>query len=666
MIDTKPQKPKWETERGWQKMYGRWWGPARDAKGKPVRPAMLHEIEGAAFMQCMGWAEGNPPPPLESPGEWKETSGMIYTAEDGSEIKIPPSRVHTGAVHHFMKLCDCFFSDPNCGFYFQWNPWAVQLLEDKILYRRYSVAGPASSGKSRFGALWAVMNWFLHPRKTKVLVSSTNKASAKGRIWGDVTNCYQRIIQCMDGINMPVPAKWLTAQDKIIFRHGKLIDTKAGIELIPGSESEESETAGKLQGYKQERIFFVADEFATIGRGIWNTVKSNLFKNPMVDFIGLFNPGSYYDVAGCFCRPMHSHGWDSITLDTECWMGAEGFVRRLDGEKSPNARILIKDAKWKGLISMDMIADDAERYGGRNTSDFWRMVRGAWPPAGVVDTIFTESEFDKWQGGQTEKDIRWMEPPIPVCGFDPAFVHGGDLAAAAFGLCGWVMDEVTKARKKVLVITQIVILADDVHAKGSKIDQVLRHLVDECRKRKVDPRHVAIDESGNIAVSSLLAREWSNDFLRVQFQSRASDAPISLDNPTPAHEEYANRASELWYSLKPLLRAGQFKVGNQPEVIREMSLRTYKRKGDKIIIESKEDMKLRLNGKSPDRGDAVALCADLCRQRLGLSSKEKPAKFNRPQTILTGAQQYLQGTGRRQPLFDYGQPLKTGNSPKWS
>ncbi len=86
---------------------------------------------------------------------------------------------------------------------------------------------------------------------------------------------------------------------------------------MAGAASEEAESAEKVQGYKQDRVFFIADEFATMSHGLWHTIKTNLFKNPLLDFIGMFNPDSFYDVAGLFSKPKHILGWDSVNVETE-------------------------------------------------------------------------------------------------------------------------------------------------------------------------------------------------------------------------------------------------------------------------------------------------------------------------------------------------------------
>lgn len=639
MAKPKPQRQTGpEHEKFWTKAYGRWYGPLRDMNGNPVAHKPEFRIEIESYMSCMGWSK-NPPPP-ESPGEMVECSR---------------GTIHTGAIHHFKRISDFFFSDPAGLFFFQWNPFACQILEDKILNPRLGVAGSASSSKTETGVNWGIINYICSPHNTKVLVGSTTKQAAKGKVWGSVTNAWQQIQRKMGETNMP--GRLLAAQDKIVFQQGKERNTKAGIELVAGAASEEAESAEKIQGYKQDRVFFVADEFATMSLGLWQTIKGNLFANPLLDFIGMYNPDSYYDVAGIFSKPKDPRGWESVNVDSECWESVEGFVRHLDGEKSPNRHVISGQEQWKGLLTYDKLEQKARDHGGKNTKAYYQMVRGWWSPAGAIDTIYTESEIEKYLGMAEVLD--WDEPATPVCGFDPSYTHGGDLAVAVFGMCGWVTSPISRTRRKIFQMTEMVILAEDVRSSEPKVEQMIRQLIQECKKRRIDPKHVGIDETGGgIALGSLIARDWSNDFLRVQFGSRASDAPVSVDNPRKASEEYTNRCTELWYSGRPLLRAGQLK-GLKPDVVIEMCARTYYSKGGKIAVEPKEDMKQRLNGRSPDRGDALFIAIDVCRQRLGLSSTEKPSKIIRNQIAMSPVHSYLTGLSKKQqPAFDWGPSLK--------
>src|SRR6478672_865171 len=114
-VTKKVQKRGHEHEPHWTFKYGEWFGPIRDVNGRAVAPKPDYMIEISCFMSCMGWSKN--PPPSESPGDWEECQR---------------GKIHSGASYHFMKLADFFFSDPAGIFFFQWNPFATQMLEDKI------------------------------------------------------------------------------------------------------------------------------------------------------------------------------------------------------------------------------------------------------------------------------------------------------------------------------------------------------------------------------------------------------------------------------------------------------------------------------------------------------------------------------------------------------
>lgn len=77
--------------------------------------------------------------------------------------------------------------------------------------------------------------------------------------------------------------------------------------------------------------------------------------------------------------------------------------------------------------------------------------------------------------------------------------------------------------------------------------------------------------------------------------------------------EFANRRAQLYWELAEMFEEGTIylepdKNGNPPEdLMDELSCIEYMYKGNKIYIEEKKEMKKRLNGKSPDRADALML-----------------------------------------------------------
>lgn len=68
---------------------------------------------------------------------------------------------------------------------------------------------------------------------------------------------------------------------------------------------------------------------------------------------------------------------------------------------------------------------------------------------------------------------------------------------------------------------------------------------------------------------------------------------------------YANKRAEIWFKMAEWVKGGGA-LPNIPGLAAELTTPTYAFKGDKLLIEPKEDIKARL-GRSPDLADALAL-----------------------------------------------------------
>lgn len=68
---------------------------------------------------------------------------------------------------------------------------------------------------------------------------------------------------------------------------------------------------------------------------------------------------------------------------------------------------------------------------------------------------------------------------------------------------------------------------------------------------------------------------------------------------------YANKRAEMWFKMAEWVKGGGA-LPKIPALIAELTTPTYTFKGDKLLIEPKEDIKKRL-GRSPDLADALAL-----------------------------------------------------------
>jgi len=536
---------------------------------------------------------------------------------------------------HFCRLVDIIFSDPNGIFYFQWNPNALRIIKNFRKHNILSVAGHASSSKSETSALIAVMMFFLSPKDTKVLVTSTTVSSAQEKVWGKVKQIWNHLAKFFGG-EQNLPGKLLDSKNKIRYQDGEIKSELSGITLVVGEKSRMKESAEKIQGTKQGNVILVGDEFATLEHSLVTTALTNLTSNPNFKLLGGFNPDSYFDPGGIISRP--KGGWHTITEDDDEWpteiepFGIQGYCIRFDGEKSPN--IIAGYEKWKGLLKPDKLAQ--YQASGTKTREYYKMVRGYWSPTGMADAIYSEADIFKWRADSKVTDF--IEPPIMVAGLDPAFTHGGDKAVLSIGRCGLRKDPDRGITQKVFELTKLYTLDDDItNTSISKTEWVVKLVKEKLAEHKVDVKNLAVDATGGgDPFCALLAREIGLGSLNVKFSGKASDKPVSRNDNRKGFERFRNLVSELWYIGKELIRTGQIR-GLLPDAISEMVARTYKESGGVVVVEPKDDMKMRTK-KSPDNFDSVCLAIHLCRIRHGLSSNEtaapRPAAKTHPNNLL--------------------------------
>ena len=176
------------------------------------------------------------------------------------------------------------------------------------------------------------------------------------------------------------------------------------------------------------------------------------------------------------------------------------------------------------------------------------------------------------------------------------------------------------------------ILDDDVTNKAiSKSEWIVSLTKKYLAEHRVDIRNLCLDGTGGgDPFSALLAREIGLGAQNIAFSGKPSEMQVSKNDTRKGVDRFKNMASELWYVGKELIRAGQIR-GLSPDVVAEMTARTYSEQNGKVEIESKKDMKLRTK-KSPDIADGVFLSL-LAARKLGLVSTENATKFirsNRP------------------------------------
>jgi hypothetical protein len=192
--------------------------------------------------------------------------------------------------------------------------------------------------------------------------------------------------------------------------------------------------------------------------------------------------------------------------------------------------------------------------------------------------------------------------------------------------------------KKRLRFDKHIELDEDVTRKDvDRTTQMVEKLKEICQREGVTIENVGVDATagGGKTFSDAIWSKWSNRFLRVDFGGKASDRPVSAADREKSSVRYANRVSEIWSVGKELIRCDQLRNITK-EMAEDMTSRRYKDNkaqdgGSRIKVESKVDMKKRI-GRSPDVADSAFVLLELCRERHGLSSIDKPGNYSQTRT----------------------------------
>lgn len=519
----------------------------------------------------------------------------------------------TAKEYYFWRICDEIWNNDDLPEKLMVrHPWAERMIKMAIRNKYLAIGGSASSGKSHAMGAWGIVNFLARPRDTLILVTSTTLREARKRIWGSIISLLTVIEDA------PIKIRDSIGNVAYLDEKGTLIE-RAGLSLIAAEKSKTREAVGKFIGIKQKRVILIGDELSELSEAILNAGLTNLSKNPEFQMIGMSNPNSRFDAFGVWSQP--KNGWDSVDCQTDDEWDTKwgGKYIRLDGERSPN--ILAGETLFPWLPTAQKLAEDRALLGAESRG-YMRMVRAVFFDSEETEGIYSEAELAR--SGSLSK-TQWAGKPVPIAGLDPAFTNGGDRTILYTGLVGY-----DTSGQYVCEFGEAIHLNDDATNKAvPRTYQIVKQVKDACIKRGIPPENLAVDATGAGApFCDVLAGEWSSAFLRVSFGGKASDKRVSANSSLVGEELYVNRASELWFVGKELVRTKQL-FGISSDLAQEMCGRNYELvKGSslRVKIESKQETKSRL-GRSPDLADAAFLCLDMARQRHGMVAVEPlPAK----------------------------------------
>lgn len=157
------------------------------------------------------------------------------------------------------------------------------LCRDEILKNKITVLmGPGSCGKTHEGAWIYLCEYFVFPKETCVLVSSTDIRGLKKRIWGEVVSLWEKAVARFDYLSghMLDSAIAITTDDIDDCDVGerKSRDMRQGLFGVPCMSGSHYIGLSKFHGIKQKRMRLVADEASMMGDNFLSSF-ANLNKN---------------------------------------------------------------------------------------------------------------------------------------------------------------------------------------------------------------------------------------------------------------------------------------------------------------------------------------------------------------------------------------------------
>lgn len=479
-----------------------------------------------------------------------------------------------------------------------WNDWSEMCLWAWTTYDEIGTTGCAAAGKTFTFTMLGLIEYLAKPMATRLALTSTTVPSLRGRIWAEVMNFTQPCVGLF-GLNV------VDSATKIQFKKGD--DRNAVIALAVDSGSVE-QAVGKLQGVHPDRMIIIVDEAAQTQPAIFSARANLQVGTSLYRFVAIANASSQFDAHGQFCQP--KNGWSTISVNDEHWETKTGVCLHFDGLKSPN----IKAGKtvYPKLFAQENI-DAIRKNHGENSLEWHSYVRGFWPPSGVRNTILDAATI---QDGKAQEKAIWEGGGIiTIAGLDPAFTSGGDDCMLRIGKIGVASD----GEQCLMSVEKIKIQLED-SVSNPLFYQVADKTIDQLIKHGVEPEHFGLDSTGaGAGIADIIAQRWKSGFHRISFAGAATDNSVSVEDDRPANKVYGNRVSQLWGQVGRLVQSGRVK-GLDDETAQQFCTRTYQLKNERIVVESKQDMKRRTNGQSPDAADAFAILCQVYISTVGFGN----------------------------------------------
>jgi hypothetical protein len=529
----------------------------------------------------------------------------------------PNHQYGRGLFHHYRAAQSLLWPKDD---HHRWSDLILKtILEERITV----IQGCRDSSKTRTVAKYSLLDYFMFPEETLILMSSTDMRGLELRVWGDLKSLHREACERYPGLpGNPIDAKHGIFTDSLD-ENGDIRDLRKGIICIPILDAEGNETRSleRFVGVKQKRRRLIADEGQFLPVSYLN-VLSNLDQG---DFKGVF-PGNPLGQKALDRVGEPENGWESIgePEKTTTWRNKfDGITISLVGTDSPNFDA-DRPKHYPYLIDAQDVERVRKRYGD-DSIEFYSQIKGV-RKAGLNPFKVLPKELCVRNGAFT-KALWSGEPRTLVMGIDAGF--GGDACVVSLIEFGPGAEGATIAKFYPLETIPI-----SLNSPLSAEDQIATAAKAKADRWGVLPANVFFEAGMRATLAMAIAKLFSFSANAILAGGPATERPVSDDlfieddstgqrRLKTCREHYSKFVTELWFSIRNLVLNGQARefpaAAADQFAEREWSWASQSR----YELETKLEYKARMSS-SPNEGDAVAIAFEGARRR-GFSLASSPS-----------------------------------------
>jgi hypothetical protein len=596
---------------------------------------------------------GRPMGYLKYGHEWKQNEPLaieMKCIQNGGKWMEGDVQCGEGLFHHYRSMWTLCWPDQDN------HRWSDTILNSYCNHDITAITGCSDSSKTHSIAKIVLSDYWCFPDKTLWLVSTTEGRGSELRVWGvikDLFNEARKRFPYLPG-NPIDYLKTITSGviDKEKFSSRSL---RRGVIVIPCKSGGTTSGLASFIGIKAPRLRHAGDETQCMNDAFLNAYSNWVGKE---DFKGLM-AGNFMemdDPLGVATEP--EGGWDTFqdAGRTQTWKSRfyDANVIALDGRDSPNFDFPdhLERTHFPYLIGhkkLDLVA----KTKGTNSWEWHSQCIGK-PVRGMdVWRVMTKDFCIKHK---STEDVIWREDPIQLYALDPAY-GAGDRCVGRRGELGFNTEG-----KQILYLHEPEIIPIHLGTPVEPEDQIAIYVANRLKELGIPPQHCFYDSFGRGTLGYCFARLMGTSTpIPVDSSGQPTKRPVRFDlfvknmdgsqRLKRCDEHYKKFITELWFSLREAIDAEQIR-GLDLETIREGSSRKFTKENNLIILEPKDEMKKRTNGKSPDLCDTTAILCEGARQ-LGfkienIGDEVQKTKSNKPDTLEIAAIEYAEMLKSRQ------------------